>query len=125
VIARLLASPAHVLATGGGAFMDPVTRANITARGISIWLKADLDTLVRRVAKRGDRPLLQNGDVRSTMQRLMDVRYPVYAEADLTVESLEGPHEAIVEAIIEQLQAFHDEMADKESASDNSDQVSR
>ena len=106
VITRLLAGPPHVLATGGGAFMDPVTRANIAARGISIWLKADLDVLMKRVAKRGDRPLLQNGDPRSTMKRLIDERYPVYAEADIAIDSIEGPHEAVVETIIGKLNEF-------------------
>ena len=106
VISRLLAGPPHVLATGGGAFMDPVTRANIAARGISIWLKADLDVLMKRVAKRGDRPLLQNGDPRSTMKRLIDERYPVYAEADIAIDSIEGPHEAVVETIIGKLNEF-------------------
>lgn len=106
VIARLLAGPPQVLATGGGAYMDPVTRANIAARGISIWLKADLDILMKRVGKRGDRPLLQNGDPRVTMQRLMEERYPVYAEADITIESLEGPHDAVVETIVDRLKEF-------------------
>lgn len=106
VITRLLAGPPHVLATGGGAFMDPVTRANIAARGISIWLKADLDVLMKRVAKRGDRPLLANGDPRATMKRLIDERYPVYAEADIAIESIEGPHEAVVETIIGKLKEF-------------------
>lgn len=106
VIARLLSGPPQVLATGGGAYMDPVTRANIAARGISIWLKADLDILMKRVGKRGDRPLLQNGDARATMQRLMEERYPVYAEADITIESLEGPHDTIVETIVERLKEF-------------------
>lgn len=106
VIARLLSGPPQVLATGGGAYMDPVTRANIAARGISIWLKADLEILMKRVGKRGDRPLLQNGDPRATMQRLMEERYPVYAEADITIESLEGPHDTIVETIVERLKEF-------------------
>lgn len=106
VIARLLAGPPQILATGGGAYMDPVTRANIAARGISIWLKADLDVLMKRVGKRGDRPLLQNGDPRTTMQRLMEERYPIYAEADITIESLEGPHDAVVEAIMDRLKEF-------------------
>ncbi|MEP2827685.1 shikimate kinase [Parvibaculum sp.] len=106
VIARLLDEGPQVLATGGGAFMDPLTRANIAARGISIWLKADLDVLMKRVSKRGDRPLLQTGDPRETMKRLMDQRYPVYAEADITIESLEGPHDAVVEQVIEKLDLF-------------------
>jgi shikimate kinase len=116
VIARLLAGPPQVLATGGGAYMDPVTRANIAARGISIWLKADLDILMKRVGKRGDRPLLQNGDPRTTMQRLMDERYPVYAEADVTIESLEGPHDAVVETIVDKLKEFRAAYAGQDNA---------
>lgn len=112
VIARLLGGAPQVLATGGGAFMDPTTRANVKARGISIWLKADLDVLVRRVGKRGDRPLLQTGDIKATMKRLMDERYPVYAEADIVIESLEGPHEAVVETILEKLEEFRAEHAE-------------
>ena len=115
VIARLLAGEPRVLATGGGAYMDPVTRANISARGISIWLKEELDTLMKRVGKRGDRPLLQNGDPRATMKRLIDERYPVYAEADITIESLEGPHEAVVEEIIEKLKEFRASCAGQEN----------
>lgn len=106
VIARLLGEGRRVLATGGGAFMDPLTRANIAARGISVWLKADLDVLMKRVGKRGDRPLLQTDDPRETMKRLMDQRYPVYAGADITIESLEGPHDAVVEQVIEKLERF-------------------
>lgn len=111
VIARLLGEGPCVLATGGGAFMDPLTRANIAARGISVWLKADLDVLMKRVGKRGDRPLLQAGDPRETMKRLIDERYPVYAGADITIESLEGPHDAVVELVVERLARFHEEHA--------------
>ena len=111
VIARLLGEGPCVLATGGGAFMDPLTRANIAARGISVWLKADLDVLMKRVGKRGDRPLLQSGDPRETMKRLMDERYPVYAGADITIESLEGPHDAVVEQVVEELERFREEHA--------------
>ncbi len=116
VIARLLGEGPCVLATGGGAFMDPLTRANIAARGISVWLKADLDVLMKRVGKRGDRPLLQSGDPRETMKRLMDERYPVYAGADITIESLEGPHDAVVEQVVEKLERFREEHADEAHA---------
>jgi len=116
VIARLLGEGPCVLATGGGAFMDPLTRANIAARGISVWLKADLDVLMKRVGKRGDRPLLQSGDPRETMKRLMDERYPVYAGADITIESLEGPHDAVVEQVVEKLERFRKEHADEAHA---------
>lgn len=103
VIARLLKGPRQVLATGGGAYMDPETRARIRERGISIWLRAELDVLLKRVKRRKDRPLLKTADPSETLKRLMDLRYPVYAEADITVESLDGPHEVVVEEIIQQL----------------------
>jgi shikimate kinase len=106
VIARLLEGPAHVLATGGGAFMDPETRARVRAEARSVWLKADLDVLLKRVRKRNNRPLLKQGDPREILQRLMTLRYPVYAEADIAVESVEGPHESVVDAIIEALAAW-------------------
>ncbi len=104
VIARLLDGPPKVLATGGGAFMDPETRRLVRQRGRSVWLKAELDVLVRRCARRTHRPLLNQGsDLATTLKRLMDLRYPVYAEADLTVESHDGPHERVVEAIVARL----------------------
>jgi shikimate kinase len=100
VIARLLEEPPHVLATGGGAFIDPRTRALMKARAISIWLKAPLDVLMKRVTKRDHRPLLKEDDPRAVMQRLMDERYPIYAEADLTIETGGGPHNSAVGAIL-------------------------
>ena len=100
VIARLLARPAHVLATGGGAFMDAGTRAAIRESGISVWLRADLDLLVSRVSRRSNRPLLAGGDPRTILQRLMDERHPTYAEADVVVDSMDGPHEQTVEAVL-------------------------
>jgi shikimate kinase len=103
VIARLLEGPRHVLATGGGAFMDARTREAIKARGVSIWLKADVGLLMDRVARKGTRPLLQTADPRGTMERLVAERYPVYAGADLTVESREGPHDRVVKAIVQAL----------------------
>jgi shikimate kinase len=103
VLARLMRSGPQVLATGGGAFMNADTRAAIADRGISVWLKAELPLLVRRVAKRNNRPLLKGGDPQAVMQKLMDVRYPTYALADLTVESRDVPHDVIVAEIIERL----------------------
>lgn len=103
VIARLLAGPTHVLATGGGAFIDPRTRAMMKERAISIWLKAPLDILMKRVAKRENRPLLKEDDPRAVMERLMRERYPIYAEADLTVETGAGPHNTAVAALLEAL----------------------
>ncbi len=103
VIARLLEGQRHILATGGGAFMDPRTREAIRRRGISVWLKADVGLLMDRVGRKGNRPLLHTADPRATMEKLMAERYPVYAEADLTVESREGPHDRVVKAIIQSL----------------------
>ena len=85
-----------VLATGGGAFMNEETRTRIAENGISIWLRADLDVLMRRVRKRATRPLLQNPDPEGTMRQLMAKRHPIYALADLTVESHEAPHDRVV-----------------------------
>ena len=100
VIARLLAQPIQVLATGGGAFMDPMTRSLIGRRGVSLWLRADLDTLVARVLRRNDRPLLKRGDPRVILAELMERRHPIYAEADLTVDSGAGSPEVTVNRLI-------------------------
>ena len=100
VIARLLAQPVQVLATGGGAFMDPMTRSLIGRRGVSLWLRADLDILVARVLRRNDRPLLKRGDPRVILAELMERRHPIYAEADLTVDSGAGSPEVTVNRLI-------------------------
>lgn len=105
VIQRLLVGPRHILATGGGAFMDETTREIIKRLGISVWLRADLDLLMARVSKRQTRPLLKTGDPRATMERLMNERYPTYSQADITIDSNAGPHESIVQQIITQLSA--------------------
>ena len=97
VIARLLHEGPMVLATGGGAYMDPRTRARITETAISVWLRADLPVLMRRVRKRSNRPLLRTPDPEETMRNLMEARHPVYALADLTVESCETPHDRVVD----------------------------
>ena len=103
VIVRLLGDPVHVLATGGGAFMEPRTRAVIRERAVSIWLRAEHDELVRRVSRRSDRPLLKGADPRVVLERLMAERYPIYAEADLTVASGGGSTDETVVRILEQL----------------------
>ena len=100
VIGRLLQEPRHVLATGGGAFMDPQTRGLMKERAITVWLKADLEVLVRRVGRKTTRPLLVGRDAREVLQELMDSRYPVYAEADITVMTDERPAGAAVDAIL-------------------------
>jgi shikimate kinase len=97
VIGRLLQEGPIVLATGGGAFMNPDTRAWIAEVGVSVWLKAEFDVLMRRVRKRSHRPLLKNADPEESMRRLMASRHPVYALADITVESRDTPHERVVE----------------------------
>lgn len=106
VIARLLDQPVHVLAAGGGAFMDPRTRAKIRERAISVWLRADVDLLLRRVARRSNRPLLKQGDRRATIERLMARRHPIYAEADITVDSMDAPPEATVERVVAEISRF-------------------
>jgi len=104
VMARLLReTPVHVLATGGGAFMDPDTRALIKVRGVSVWLRADLDILVARTSRRNHRPLLRAGDPREILRDLIETRYPIYAEADLTVVSDERPPDATVEEVLRAL----------------------
>ncbi len=105
VIARLLDGAPVVLATGGGAFIDPETRALIRERAVSVWLKADLDVLVKRVSRRDTRPLLRGRDSREVLERLMAERYPIYAEADLVVETSDSPHDAAVAAILAALDA--------------------
>ncbi|MEQ9518916.1 MAG: shikimate kinase [Parvibaculum sp.] len=99
VIARLLEEGPQVLATGGGAFMDEDTRAAIATKGLSIWLKADLDILMKRVMRRTHRPLLLTKDPEAVMRGLIDTRYPTYAQAKLTIISHEGPHDAVVDDI--------------------------
>jgi shikimate kinase len=103
VIARLLEGGPQVLATGGGAFMNPDTRRAIAAQGISVWLKAEFDVLMRRIKRRQDRPLLRTDDPAETLRALMAERDPVYAQADLTVQSREVPHEKIVDEIVDAL----------------------
>jgi shikimate kinase len=107
VIARLLESGPQVLATGGGAVMNADTRAVIKAKGVSIWLNADVDVLMRRISKRkNDRPMLQTADPVATLRQLLAEREPVYAQSDLTVQSREAPHDAIVTEIISALTGF-------------------
>jgi len=101
VVARLLdTEPVHVLATGGGAFMDPDTRALITDKGISLWLRADLEVLFERVSRRSHRPLLKTADPKGTLAALMEKRYPVYAEVDIVVDSGEGPIGPMVDKVL-------------------------
>ncbi len=104
VIARLLESGPHILATGGGAFMNSETRTLIKERAVSVWLKADLDVMVRRVGRKDTRPLLVGRDPREVLRSLMTERYPIYAEADIVVETDDRPANAAVAAIVAELE---------------------
>lgn len=106
VIDRLLKEEPRVLATGGGAYMSAETRAAIAQNGISLWLRADVGLLMKRVRRRSNRPLLKTADPEATMRKLVDERYPVYAQADLAVDSKDVPHDQIVEACLAALDAW-------------------
>ena len=106
VIARLLQDGPRVIATGGGAFMNPETRARIAESAVSVWLRADIDVLMRRVRKRATRPLLQNADPEGVMRKLMDERHPVYALADVVVESREIAQDRVVAEVVQTLASW-------------------
>jgi shikimate kinase len=116
VIHRLLEGPKHVLATGGGAFMDAGTRAEIREKGISVWLRADLDLLVRRTQRRSNRPLLNVPDPAAKLAELIRERYPVYAEADVTVDSDDSPPEVTVDRVMAALKRHIEQPAPRGSA---------
>ncbi len=103
MIARLLEQPISIIAAGGGAFLDPATRERIRTRAVSVWLRADLDTLVARTARSNRRPLLEGVDRRAKLAELMEVRYPIYGEAHVTVDSMPGPVEQTVDSVIDAL----------------------
>jgi shikimate kinase len=103
VIARLLDDGPSVIATGGGALINRNTRMLIRERAISVWLKADIAVLMRRVRRKSDRPLLQGQDPEETLKRLLAEREPIYAEANIIVTSREGPHDAVVDAIVAEI----------------------
>jgi shikimate kinase len=104
VVARMLQRPPMILALGGGAFIDPETRDLVKHEAVSIWLRADLETLVARtLRKREQRPLLKDGDPRATLERLMEIRYPVYALADHVVDTANEAHEAVVMRLVDLL----------------------
>src|SRR6185369_285351 len=106
VMARLLEQPPQVLATGGGAFMDPFTRALVRDKAISVWLRAELEVLLDRVQRRANRPLLKQGDPREVLERLIALRYPVYGEADITVDSRDVPAERTTQDVLDALQIY-------------------
>ena len=100
VIARLMEESRGVIATGGGAFVDPETRALILERGLAVWIDCDIDTLVERTARRDHRPLLKTGDPREILSRLHTERKPAYSQAHIRVQSDDGPHEDTAQAIL-------------------------
>ena len=111
VIERLLREGPRVVSTGGGAFVNAQTRAAIAEHGVSIWLKADLDLLMERVAKKQNRPLLKNPDPRAVMRQLMNDRYPIYALADITVETRDTKRETIAEEAFRALDAHLEQVS--------------
>ncbi|MDS1136585.1 shikimate kinase [Nitratireductor indicus] len=123
VIARLLKSGPRVVSTGGGAFVNAQTRRAVARRGISIWLKADLPTLMERVGRKSTRPLLNNQDPESVMRRLMDERYPLYAEADIVVHSRNEPKDVIAGEVVDALEQYleNDARAPREGTRRNGD----
>jgi shikimate kinase len=112
VIARLLDQPAHVLATGGGAFMNPDTRQLIKSRAVSVWLKTDLEILARRVSRKNTRPLLAGKDPLEVLKAQAEVRYPVYEQSDVIVETGDAPHHQSVDQVIRALCAYLAEHAE-------------
>lgn len=111
VIDRLLREETKVLATGGGAYMNAETRQAIAENGVSVWLKADLELLMKRVKRRSNRPLLKNANPEQTMRELIDERYPVYGQCDIVVESRDVPHDEIVVACLSALSGWVEHQA--------------
>ncbi|MCA8888421.1 MAG: shikimate kinase [Parvularculaceae bacterium] len=103
VIERLLSGPPIVLATGGGAITHPQTRRLLKERALTVWLRADLDTLARRATRRPTRPLLQTDDPRSVIEKLLKDREPFYSAADIVIESQPGPHSRTVDEVLAQI----------------------
>ena len=116
MIARLLDWPSRVLATGGGAFIDPATARLIQQRGVSVWLRAELDVLEKRTKGRSGRPLLATGDARATLALLMDVRYPIYAQANIVVDTRDEPPEVTTLHVLNALRAYRSGVATRAEA---------
>ena len=116
VIERLLREGPRVVSTGGGAFMNALTRDIVAERGVSVWLKADVDLLMERVARNQNRPLLRSADPRAVMERLMAERYPVYALADVTVETRDAGREIIAGEALQALGGHLDRQAGERAA---------
>ena len=111
VISRLLDQPPHVLATGGGAFVNPDTRALIKAKAVSVWLKADLEVLARRVSRKDTRPLLAGKDPLEVLKAQAEARYPFYSQADVVVETGDSAHHVTVDHVIRAVSQFLEEPA--------------
>ena len=116
VIARLLGDGPQVMATGGGAFMDHGTRARIVDHGVSVWLRAELDVLVKRIGRRGGRPLLKDGDPRDILKNLMETRGPIFAQADIAVDTGDEPPDVTVDQIMVALEAHSETDQGKENS---------
>jgi len=121
VIERLLEGPVCVLATGGGAFMNPQIRNAIKENATSIWLRADLDLLLQRTSRRNNRPLLKKGDPRTILADLMEQRYPVYADADVAVDSADGPPEVTLKRVLAALRSHFASASDHGSPTTDSE----
>ncbi len=106
VLARLLDEAPHVLATGGGAYLDPETRSLLREKAVTVWLNADLETIWKRVSRRDTRPLLRAPDPKGVLTRLFEEREPIYSQADLSVTSMDGPHQDTVQAILKALEGW-------------------
>jgi shikimate kinase len=106
VIARVLKDTEIVLATGGGAFVNGETRALVKGEAISVWLKANADILFERVSRRSNRPLLKTPNPRATLEKLIEERYPIYAEADITVSSRDVPQDVVAQDVIDAVLGF-------------------
>ena len=106
VISRLLQDQGIVLGTGGGAFVNTETRALVKRTAVSVWIKADFELLFQRVSRRSNRPLLKTANPRETLQSLIDARYPIYAEADVTVVSRDVPQDQVATEVIDTLIAY-------------------
>lgn len=106
VMKRLLEGPRMVLATGGGAILNPNTRTALKARAVTVWMRADLETVVQRVQRRDTRPLLRGRDPLEALQAMAEVRYPIYETADITVDVASGAHGQAVDAICEALETW-------------------
>ncbi|MEL7128476.1 MAG: shikimate kinase [Pseudomonadota bacterium] len=106
VLARLLSGDPHILATGGGAYLDGETRSLLREKAVTVWLNADLETLWQRVSKRNHRPLLKNPNARDVLAQLLEERAPIYSKADLVVDSVDGPHALTVAKILDALKGW-------------------